>query len=73
LLLLVALACRGEKVPRDYQNEPPSMTNPPMKPSQTPAAHGLPGPAPQPNKGVEGPNVPHTKKLKDQAPTTTTR
>lgn len=81
IAVLLALAgCRGEPVPRDYQNEPPAMTHPPLKPSQTPTAHGLPGPAPQPAKGVEGNNItrqpaspiPPPPKLKDQAPATGT-
>src|ERR1044071_5722024 len=71
-LLVSFAACRGEKVPRDYQNAPPSMTNAPTTSSQTPTANGMPGAAPEPNKGVEGPNPPHDPKLKDQAPITGT-
>jgi hypothetical protein len=50
-------ACRGEPVPRDYQNAPPAMTHPPTTSSQTPSAHGMPGPAPEPSSGAEGQNV----------------
>jgi len=53
LLVLIA-ACRGEKVPRDYQNEPPAMTHPVNSSTQTPTAHGMPGPAPEPSHGAEG-------------------
>jgi hypothetical protein len=47
-------ACRGEKVPRDYQNEPPAMTHPVNSSTQTPTIHGMPGPAPEPSQGAEG-------------------
>ena len=53
-LVLTFAACRGEKVPRDYQNEPPAMTHPVQSSTQTPTAQGLPGPAPEPSKGAEG-------------------
>jgi len=72
-------ACRGEPIPRDYQNNPPAMTHPVTKSSDTPTAHGMPGPAPEPSKGAEGKNpsrqptspVPPTYTLGDQAPSTT--
>lgn len=78
--LLLLCACRGEKVPRDYQNAPPAMTHPPLSSSQTPTANGMRGPSPQPSKGAEGANItsqptsptPPTEKLKNQAPVTTT-
>ena len=71
-------ACRGEPVPRDYQHNPPAMTHPVTTSSQTPTANGMAGPAPEPNKGVEGQNQGNkptsataaTLTLKDQAPTT---
>ena len=73
-------ACRGEPIPRDYQNNPPAMTHPTTKSSDTPTAHGMPGPAPEPSKGAEGRNVtrepaspvPPTETLGNQAPVTTT-
>jgi hypothetical protein len=82
-LLIAALslvaACRGEKPPRDYQNEPPAMTHPPKSVKQTPAAKGLPGPKPEPSKGAEGqttkpvnPVPAPPPKLKDQSPPTQT-
>lgn len=79
--LLLLAACRGEAPPRDYQNNPPAMTHPPTTSSGTPAAHGMPGAAPEPNKGAEGQNiqrqpvspVPATPSAPRQnAPTTTT-
>lgn len=81
LILLIALAaCRGEPVPRDYQNAPPAMTHPPQKQSQTPTEHGMPAAAPEPNSGAEGKNItrqpssptPPSTTMKDQAPVTAT-
>ena len=54
------------------------MTHPVTSSSDTPTAHGMPGPAPEPNKGVEGKNVtrkpegpiPPTSTLGDQPPVT---
>ena len=77
-LVVAVAACKGEKPPRDYQNEPPAMTPPVTSSSDTPTAHGMPGPAPEPNKGVEGKNVtrkpaspiPPTSTLGDQPPVT---
>lgn len=58
--LLLLAACRGERVPRDYQNNPPAMTHPATTSSQTPAANGMPNAAPEPSSGAEGQNI--TKK-----------
>ncbi len=77
--VLALAACRGEKIPRDYQNNPPAMTHPVTKSSDTPTAHGMPGPAPEPSKGAEGKNVTRqptsptstTYTLGDQAPAQT--
>ena len=68
---LLLAACRGERVPRDYQNTPPAVTHPVTSSQQTPTAHGLPGPAPEPSTGVEGKSTAPPKKLKDQAPSGT--
>lgn len=70
LAVVAALAaCRNEPIPRDYQNNPPAMTHPVTKSSDTPTAHGMPGPAPEPSKGVEGTAPPPpTSTLPDQAP-----
>jgi hypothetical protein len=78
-VLLLLSACRGEKVPRDYQNAPPAMRHPPTSSAQTPTANGMRGAAPEPSKGAEGANItqqpssgtaPDTK-LGNQAPTAT--
>jgi len=79
-ILLLFAACRGQRPPRDYQNEPPAMTHPPTSSAQTPAAHGMPGATPEPSKGAEGKNItrqpaspiPATEKLGNQAPVTAT-
>ena len=79
-VLLLLSACRGEKVPRDYQNAPPAMRHPPTSSAQTPTANGMRGPAPEPSKGAEGINVTQqpasgtaeTGTLGNQAPVTTT-
>jgi hypothetical protein len=77
-LVLFLCACRGEPVPRDYQNNPPDMTHSPLKSSQTPTAHGMPAASPQPNSGVEARNsqpvnpLPPRSKLADQPPITDT-
>jgi hypothetical protein len=79
-LVLTVASCRGEKVPRDYQNQPPAMTHPVTTSSGTPTAHGMPNAAPEPSKGAEGKNVQRqptnptapTTTLGDQAPVTQT-
>ena len=67
-------------MPRDYQNAPPAMTHPPQTKSDTPTAHGMPGPAPEPSTGAEGKTNPYkpvtpppaaTTTVKDTPPTTT--
>jgi hypothetical protein len=77
--LVLLGACRGEKVPRDYQNAPPAMRHPANSSAQTPTANGMPAAAPEPSKGAEGANltqkpaspVPPSDKLGNQAPVTT--
>jgi hypothetical protein len=79
-LLLLLSACRGERVPRDYQNAPPAMRHPPTSSAQTPTANGMRGAAPEPSKGAEGRNITRepasatasNDKLGNQAPVTTT-
>jgi hypothetical protein len=51
---ILLAGCRGEPVPRDYQNAPPDMTKPASSKQETPAAHGLGDAPPQPSTGVEG-------------------
>ncbi|HEX6179563.1 MAG TPA: hypothetical protein VF057_14460 [Thermoanaerobaculia bacterium] len=82
LLIVITLgACRGEPVPRDYQNHPPTMTNPPATQSETPAGHGMGQAPPQPSTGVEGttgpyepvtPGADQTTTISDTPPVTTT-
>jgi len=50
-------ACRGEKVPRDYQNNPPAMTHPVTSSSDAPSQRGMKGAAPEPSYGADGNNV----------------
>ena len=72
-------AARYRAAPASELN-PPAQTHPPHKASQTPTAHGMPGPTPEPSKGVEGgakPNKPvdetaPTTTIKDQSPVPTT-
>ncbi|MEA2344490.1 MAG: hypothetical protein QOF63_2659 [Thermoanaerobaculia bacterium] len=79
-VLLLLGACRGEKVPRDFQNAPPAMRHPPTSSAQTPTANGMRGAAPEPSKGAEGANITQQPasgtaqdtKLGNQAPTATT-
>lgn len=58
LIIAVLAACRGEPVPRDYQNAPPAMTHPPQNSSQAPSQRGV-QPAPEPSSGVEGTSAPN--------------
>jgi predicted small lipoprotein YifL len=79
LLLVTLAACRGEKVPRDYQNAPPAMTHPPQSKKETPSANSGLQAAPEPSSGAEGTAAPSqpvnppvtdstTTTMKDQAP-----
>jgi hypothetical protein len=78
-LILLAVACRREMPPRDYQNNPPAMTHPVTSSAQSPAQQGMKTAAPEPSKGAEGQNVsrkptspiPPTLTLKDTPPVTT--
>jgi hypothetical protein len=58
LLLFLLAACRGEPVPRDYQNAPPAMTHPPQSKRETPAANSGGQAPPQPSSGAEGTSAP---------------
>jgi hypothetical protein len=85
LLIVVAIAfltaCRGEPVPRDYQNAPPDVTHPPQTKTESPAAQDTGMVAPEPSTGGEGPNPvaqpvtpppqPTTTTIADTPPTTT--
>jgi hypothetical protein len=80
---IVALAgCRGEPVPRDYQNAPPAMTHPAQTATQTPSTNGGAQAPPLPSTGAQGtaapyepvtpPAQPGTTTMPDQAPSTPT-
>ncbi len=81
IVIILALgACRGEPVPRDYQNAPPNMTHPPQNATQAPGQQGTP--VPEPSTGAEGkakpsepvtpPAEPQTTTIPDTPPVTTT-
>ncbi len=70
LIILALAACRGEPVPRDYQNAPPDMTSAPQSSTQTPSQHGMGQPAPEPSAGKEGTAGQTT--IPDTPPVTTT-
>lgn len=65
-------ACRGEPVPRDYQNAPPAVTHPPDSAQETPSAHGLGHAPPLPSTGAEGTAAPYEPVTPPAQPTTTT-
>ena len=71
--LVLLGACRGEPVPRDYQNAPPDIGKTPQTESQAPTGQA----APQPSTGNEGTaTLPAedatTTTMADTPPTTTT-
>jgi hypothetical protein len=70
--ILLLAACRGEPVPRDYQNAPPDMTNPPQTQSQTPSGGATGQAPPQPSTGVEGTAGPYEQITPPTEATTTT-
>lgn len=70
--ILLLTACRGEPVPRDYQNAPPDMTNPPASESATPAGGATGQAPPEPSTGGEGPNPVNAPVTPPAQPTTTT-
>jgi hypothetical protein len=70
LLIIAALAaCRGEPVPRDYQNAPPAMTHPAQSKDETPTQHGMGQATPEPTSG-EGTAAP-TEPISPPVTTTT--
>ena len=76
ILIVIAIAslaaCRGEPVPRDYQNAPPAMTHPAHTTSETPATNGMGQAPPQPSTGVEGTAAPTQPVTPPATPSTTT-
>src|SRR5687767_13964793 len=76
LIVVAALAaltgCRGEPVPRDYQNRPPAVSNPPQSATAAPSASGGAQATPQPSTGVEGTAAPYEPVTSPAQPSTTT-
>ena len=85
MLIVVAMlaltACRGEPVPRDYQNAPPDVGNAAQTKSDTPSQGASGEATPQPSTGNEGKAGPHEQmtteggtatSLPDTPPTSTT-
>jgi hypothetical protein len=79
--LVLLGACRGEPVPRDYQNAPPDIGKSPQTQSDTPSQGATGDAPPQPstgNEGTAGPYEPMTTEgattttMADTPPTTTT-
>ncbi|MFP5245350.1 MAG: hypothetical protein ACLGH0_01555 [Thermoanaerobaculia bacterium] len=70
--MLLLAACRGEPVPRDYQNAPPDMTHPPDSKKDAPSTSGMGQATPEPTTGVEGTAGPYKEQTPPPQPTTTT-
>jgi hypothetical protein len=70
--IVLLTACRGEPVPRDYQNAPPEMTHPPQSATATPSAGATGQAPPQPSTGGEGPNPTNQPVAPPPQPTSTT-
>ena len=79
--MLALAACRGEPVPRDYQNAPPDVGQSPQTKSDTPSQAATGDAPPQPSTGNEGTAGPYeqmtteggtTTTMPDTPPTTTT-
>jgi hypothetical protein len=71
-LIAALTACRGEPVPRDYQNAPPDMTHPPDTKTDAPSSGATGQAPPQPSTGVEGTAGPYKTVTPPEQPTTTT-
>jgi hypothetical protein len=54
----LVLGCRGESVPRDYQNTPPAVTHPADDPAEAPGAANSTA-MPEPTSGAEGTSAPY--------------
>ena len=70
--ILLLTACRGEPVPRDYQNAPPDVTAAPQSETATPSSGATGQAPPEPSTGVEGPNAANHPVTPPAQPTTTT-
>ena len=72
VLAILLAGCRGEPVPRDYQNAPPAMTSPADSKAQTPSQHGMGQADPLPSSGASGTAAPTQPVTPPAEPTTTT-
>jgi hypothetical protein len=59
-------------VPRDYQNHPPEVSNPPQSATAAPSANGGGQASPEPTTGVEGTAGPYEPVTPPAQPATTT-
>lgn len=58
VVVALLMACRGEDVPRDYQNTPPAVAHPVDDPAQAPAANTNTA-VPETSSGAEGTSGPY--------------
>ena len=72
VVIFALTACRGEPVPRDYQNAPPDIGNAPQTQSQAPSQGATGDAPPQPSTGNEGTAGPYEQMTPSETPTTTT-
>lgn len=72
IALLAMAGCRGEPVPRDYQNNPPGMTNPADSAREAPSPESSTSPPPEPSTGAEGTSGPYERIPSSPQPTQTT-
>jgi hypothetical protein len=70
--ILLMTACRGEPVPRDYQNAPPDVTAAPQSETATPSMGASGQASPEPSTGGEGKNPVNQPVTPPPQPTTTT-
>ena len=54
LFLIILAGCRGEPVPRDYQNNPPAMSHPVDSSAEAPSGQTTGTVVPEPSYGAEG-------------------
>ncbi len=71
MLILVLAGCRGESVPRDYQNAPPGATHAADDTAGAPPPQAMNN-NPEPSSGAEGTLAPYTPVDNQGAATTST-
>jgi hypothetical protein len=67
VLVLILGACRGEPIPRDYQNNPPAMTDPVDSKEEAPDPQSSTT-VPEPSYGAEGTTGPYEPTRPDVDP-----